>query len=211
MSEEAECVTRSSHIWTAVSNQHEAHDRKTVSFSYLGENHPGRGIRLMSVSNLNIRLSEHYSKLSDTCRSIEIFADNCFGDSNKLIHNVWHNVLNPQVPPLTRIRGSGISEAFLAHLLNQCAVMETVRCSLWTERPVSIRACTESQKWWHDVFYYCLFWWSTQHSYSQTCHLPERLMFRCYNKQSKNTSHNYNETLPYITRAIPENDHQVPL
>lgn len=88
MSEEAECVTRPSHIWTAVCNQHEAHDRKTVSFSYLGENHPGRGIRLMSVSNLNIRLSEHYGKLSDTCRSIEIFADNCFGDSNKLIHNV---------------------------------------------------------------------------------------------------------------------------
>ncbi|XP_056308686.1 uncharacterized protein LOC130220421 [Danio aesculapii] len=96
VSEEPERVTVPSHIWTAVCYKHETDDRKSFSFGYLGKNLPAGGISLMSVSNLNLRLSELYGELSDTCQSINIFADDCFGDSNKLymVKGVFQKLIN---------------------------------------------------------------------------------------------------------------------
>lgn len=84
VSQEPERVVVPSHIWTAVCYQHKTDSGKSFSFSYLGKNRPEGGISLMSVSNLKVRLSELYGELSDTCQSIEVFANDCFDDSNKL-------------------------------------------------------------------------------------------------------------------------------
>ncbi|NP_001108367.1 uncharacterized protein LOC100141330 [Danio rerio] len=68
-----------SHIWTAVCYKHRLDDEKSFSFSYLGENLPEGDITLMSVENLNSQLS-----VLNSYQTIQIFADNCFGNNNKL-------------------------------------------------------------------------------------------------------------------------------
>lgn len=79
ISEDPERVTVPSQIWTAVCYKHYSDDRKSLSFGYIGKNRPAEpGISLMSVSNLNIRLSR------DLSGTVQIFADDCFGDNNKL-------------------------------------------------------------------------------------------------------------------------------
>ncbi|XP_077065470.1 uncharacterized protein LOC143718300 [Siphateles boraxobius] len=78
-------VTVPSHIWTAVCYKHLSDDRKSFSFSFMGENRPAEpDISIMLVSNLNDRLSELYSELSGTSQSVKIFVDDCFEDNNKL-------------------------------------------------------------------------------------------------------------------------------
>ncbi|KAG1926567.1 uncharacterized protein LOC120481479 [Pimephales promelas] len=77
-------VTVPSHIWTAVCYKH-SEDGKSFSFSFMGENRPAEpDISIMSVSNLNDRLSELYSELFKTPQSVKIFLDDCFEDNNKL-------------------------------------------------------------------------------------------------------------------------------
>ncbi|KAI7797029.1 uncharacterized protein LOC130569003 [Triplophysa rosa] len=80
ISEEYERVTVPSHIWTAVCYEHNDSEDKSFSFGYIGENRPEGGISLMSVSDLNTKITNLYSKLSE----IRIFEDSCFGDNNKL-------------------------------------------------------------------------------------------------------------------------------
>ncbi|KAF4115027.1 endonuclease domain-containing 1 protein-like [Onychostoma macrolepis] len=70
-------VTVPSHIWTAVCYKHNSDDTKSFSFSYMGENKPEPGIRLMSVSDLNNQLKGLYSGNP----KIKIFKDDCFGDT----------------------------------------------------------------------------------------------------------------------------------
>uniref|UniRef100_A0A673JPI7 Uncharacterized protein n=1 Tax=Sinocyclocheilus rhinocerous TaxID=307959 RepID=A0A673JPI7_9TELE len=85
-SEEPERVSVPSHIWTAVCYKHDTDNSKSLSFGYMGRNHPAEpNIRLMSVSDLNDQLSRLYSELSGTHQSIKIFVDDCFGVNNKLV------------------------------------------------------------------------------------------------------------------------------
>ncbi|KAK7149124.1 hypothetical protein R3I94_008663 [Phoxinus phoxinus] len=80
-----ERVTVPTHIWTAVCYKHPSDDKKSFSFGYMGENRPAEpDISMMSVSNLNKRLSKLYSELSGTPQSVKIFVDDCFEDNNKL-------------------------------------------------------------------------------------------------------------------------------
>ncbi|XP_056103528.1 uncharacterized protein LOC130082697 [Rhinichthys klamathensis goyatoka] len=82
ISDDPERVTVPSHIWTAVCYKHNTDDRKSFSFGYMGKNRPAEpGISLMSVSDLNNRLSGLYSGFSGT---VQMFADACFGDNIKL-------------------------------------------------------------------------------------------------------------------------------
>lgn len=84
-SEDNERVTVPSHVWTAVCYKHHIEDEKSFSFGYMGKNQPAEpGISLMSVSNLDDRLSELYSTLSNSDVTIKIFDDDCSGDINKL-------------------------------------------------------------------------------------------------------------------------------
>ncbi|XP_077080649.1 uncharacterized protein LOC143733008 [Siphateles boraxobius] len=84
-SEDYERVTVPSHIWTAVCYKHHNDDRKSFSFSYMGENQPEEpGINPMSVSDLDYQLSTLYSELSGTRQTVKIFVDDCFGDNDKL-------------------------------------------------------------------------------------------------------------------------------
>ncbi|CAM4651070.1 unnamed protein product [Leuciscus chuanchicus] len=81
ISDDPERVTVPSHIWTAVCYKHNTDDSKSFSFGYMGKNRPTEpGISLMSVSDLNNRLSgpDGFSV------TVRIFADDCFGDKNKL-------------------------------------------------------------------------------------------------------------------------------
>uniref|UniRef100_A0A673N0C1 Uncharacterized protein n=1 Tax=Sinocyclocheilus rhinocerous TaxID=307959 RepID=A0A673N0C1_9TELE len=60
-------VSVPSHIWTAVCYKHDTDNSKSLSFGYMGRNHPAEpDIRLMSVSDLNDQLSRLYSELSRT-------------------------------------------------------------------------------------------------------------------------------------------------
>lgn len=79
ISEDPERVTVPSHIWTAVCYKHLWDDDESFSFSYMGENQPEGGIRLMSVSDLNDELQNLYGT-----SNIQIFVDDCFGFNNKL-------------------------------------------------------------------------------------------------------------------------------
>ncbi|XP_052010664.1 uncharacterized protein LOC127663200 [Xyrauchen texanus] len=76
-SENPERVTVPSHIWTAVCYKHRIDDSYSFSFAYMGNNQPVASINLMTVSNLNNRLSGLYSQ------PITIFADDCHEDNNK--------------------------------------------------------------------------------------------------------------------------------
>ncbi|XP_059379509.1 endonuclease domain-containing 1 protein-like [Carassius carassius] len=90
-------VTVPSHIWTAVCYKHLSNDKKSFSFGYIGRNHPEEpDIRLMRVSDLNDELSGLYSKLSGTNQSIQIFADDCFGDNTRLfeVQSVFQKFIN---------------------------------------------------------------------------------------------------------------------
>ncbi|KAL1250607.1 hypothetical protein QQF64_018403 [Cirrhinus molitorella] len=105
-------VTVPSHIWTAVCYKHTNDDRKSFSFSYLGQNLPvDPGVSLMSISDLNIKLRGLYSKLPGTnqpniyiskthlarlvrmrskyssntdFQAFSVFNDDCSGNINKL-------------------------------------------------------------------------------------------------------------------------------
>ncbi|KAL0151608.1 hypothetical protein M9458_053091 [Cirrhinus mrigala] len=91
ISEDPEKLTVPSHIWTAVCYKHHTDDKKSFSFGYVGENQPEGVISLMSVADLNKRLSE----LSKT-QPINIFVDDCFGDNNKLnvVQGVFDKLIN---------------------------------------------------------------------------------------------------------------------
>ncbi|XP_051743126.1 uncharacterized protein LOC127508791 [Ctenopharyngodon idella] len=91
ISEDPERVTVPSHIWTAVCYKHHSDDTKSFSFGYVGDNQPEGSVSLMSVSDLNKRLSE----LSKT-QSISIFVDDCSGDRDKLnmVQGVFDKFMN---------------------------------------------------------------------------------------------------------------------
>ncbi|XP_073712870.1 uncharacterized protein [Misgurnus anguillicaudatus] len=101
ISQDPEKVTVPSHIWTAVCYKHFFDDKKSLSFAYIDKNQPSQAdIYLMSVSNLNDRLSE----LSNSSQPIRVFADDCFGDNNKLnlVYNSFKKLINL---PLKRKKG----------------------------------------------------------------------------------------------------------
>ncbi|KAG1936397.1 endonuclease domain-containing 1 protein-like [Pimephales promelas] len=82
ISNDPERVSVPSHIWTAVCYKHNTVDSNSFSFGYIGKNQPADpSISLMSVSTLNNRLRQLYRGFSGT---VQIFADDCFGDNNKL-------------------------------------------------------------------------------------------------------------------------------
>ncbi|XP_065133712.2 uncharacterized protein [Paramisgurnus dabryanus] len=84
-SEDPEKVTVPSHIWTAVCYLHLNDEEKSLSFGYIGKNQPSQpDINIMSISDLNAKLSKLYSEVSGSDQSITVFADDCFGDNNKL-------------------------------------------------------------------------------------------------------------------------------
>uniref|UniRef100_A0A672KIB0 Si:ch211-165i18.2 n=1 Tax=Sinocyclocheilus grahami TaxID=75366 RepID=A0A672KIB0_SINGR len=88
------------HKTTAVCYKHNTDNRKSFSFGYIGKNQPAEpDIRLMSVSDLNNRLSRLYRELSILSdQSIEIFVDDCFGDNNKLVEvqGMFQKLINLQ-------------------------------------------------------------------------------------------------------------------
>ncbi|KAL1277440.1 hypothetical protein QQF64_024113 [Cirrhinus molitorella] len=73
-------VSVPSQIWTAVCYKHSSDNRKSFSFSYMGENKPEGSIDLMSVSDLNTQIKN----LNRQSSEISIFVDDCFHDNNKL-------------------------------------------------------------------------------------------------------------------------------
>ncbi|KTG29441.1 hypothetical protein cypCar_00040185 [Cyprinus carpio] len=86
-------VTVPSHIWTAVCYKHIIDDSKSLSFGYIGRNHPeDPDIRLMSVSELNDELRSHFG----TRQLITIFVDDCFGDNNRLVEvqSIFQKLIN---------------------------------------------------------------------------------------------------------------------
>ncbi|KAL1277441.1 hypothetical protein QQF64_024114 [Cirrhinus molitorella] len=86
--ENSERVTVPSHIWTAVCYKHHSDDRKSFSFGYIGENKPEGSIDLVSVLDLNRRLS-----------GISIFVNDCFHDNNKLdrVKVRFQKLINEQI------------------------------------------------------------------------------------------------------------------
>ncbi len=102
-------VTVPSHIWTAVCYKHHIHDAKSLSFGYIGRNHPTEpGIRLMSVSDLR----SHFR----TNQPIEIFADDCFSDNNNElveVQSVFKNRINLPVNQADQT-SSGLQDTYLA-------------------------------------------------------------------------------------------------
>ncbi|XP_048036197.1 uncharacterized protein LOC125261682 [Megalobrama amblycephala] len=95
ISEDTERVTVPSRIWTAVCYEHHLDDSKSFSFGYIGKNNPEGYISLMSVSDLNRQIQNLYSQTSE----ITIFADDCFGDNNKLekVKAEFQTLINQQV------------------------------------------------------------------------------------------------------------------
>ncbi|KAL0152194.1 hypothetical protein M9458_051917, partial [Cirrhinus mrigala] len=81
---DAERVTVPSHMWTAVCYKHQFNDKESFSFGYIGNNLSDGRITLMLIPELEKQLSELYSEVSETARSINIFADRCFSDKRKL-------------------------------------------------------------------------------------------------------------------------------
>uniref|UniRef100_A0A673GRJ9 Si:ch211-165i18.2 n=1 Tax=Sinocyclocheilus rhinocerous TaxID=307959 RepID=A0A673GRJ9_9TELE len=110
-----ERVTVPPYIWTAVCYKHNSDDGKSFSFGYIGRNRPEGGISLKSVSDLNEELSRHYSQLLNIDQSIRIFADDCFGDNNKLnmVRGQFQKLINLPVNQAVQM-SSGIQSMYLA-------------------------------------------------------------------------------------------------
>ncbi|XP_073688369.1 uncharacterized protein [Garra rufa] len=116
VSKDPERVTVPSHIWTAVCYKQDPDNTNSFSFGYIGRNRQNEpDIKLMSVSDLNSQLSKLYSKLSGAHQSIEIFADDCFGDNNKLnkVMEVFKKLINLPVNLAVEM-SSGINDTYLA-------------------------------------------------------------------------------------------------
>uniref|UniRef100_A0A671PKD7 Uncharacterized LOC107704184 n=1 Tax=Sinocyclocheilus anshuiensis TaxID=1608454 RepID=A0A671PKD7_9TELE len=115
-SKDPERVSVPSHVWTAVCYKRYRNDSKSLSFGFIGRNQQKEpDIRLMSVSDLNDQLSRLYSELSRTPQSIKIFADDCFGDNNKLtkVMEVFPKLINLQVNKADQM-SSGMRDTYLA-------------------------------------------------------------------------------------------------
>ncbi|XP_048010549.1 endonuclease domain-containing 1 protein-like [Megalobrama amblycephala] len=87
-------VTVPSHVWTAVCYYHSNDDTKSFSFGYIGQNHPIDNIKLMSVSALNVQVSQLYTTLMQTAQSVRIFHNDCFEDHynnfKETLNNAFH-------------------------------------------------------------------------------------------------------------------------
>ncbi|KAK9976434.1 hypothetical protein ABG768_021639 [Culter alburnus] len=101
--EDSKRVTVPSHVWTAVCYYHSKDDTKSFSFGYIGQNHPIANIKLMSVSALNVQVSQLYTELMKTAQSVRIFHNDCFEDHyNKFqetLNNAFRKLINLPLNP----------------------------------------------------------------------------------------------------------------
>ncbi|XP_066522803.1 endonuclease domain-containing 1 protein-like [Hoplias malabaricus] len=99
---EYEKVTVPSHVWTALCFKHPTDNKESFSLGYIGQNQPDSSIEMMSVRDLNNKLTELYDDMD--LYDGKIFVDDCFPENEKSQEMVKSLYTNVQLQSLQQLQ-----------------------------------------------------------------------------------------------------------